>query len=147
MHLYRDAFRVNWENELVRTHTPQPLGTNATNTALTAEQRMHFYGATPLSELDESDIERERVKNIYFYSGIMLVILYLAAQRLFGFIHLCARTSRRLHSQLLRAVTSTSMHFFDTNDSGRILNRFSKEMNILDVVIPQSFYYTVYVRK
>jgi ABC-type multidrug transport system fused ATPase/permease subunit len=37
-----------------------------------------------------------------------------------------------VHSQLLSSVVSTSIAFFDTTPLGRILNRFSKDMQIVD---------------
>ena len=46
--------------------------------------------------------------------------------------------SSRLHSQLLDTVIHCPMSFFDTTPSGRILNRFTKDINNLDYQIPKN---------
>ncbi|XP_042871644.1 ATP-binding cassette sub-family C member 3-like [Penaeus japonicus] len=48
----------------------------------------------------------------------------------------CLRASRVLHQRLLQSVVRLPMSFFDTNPSGRIINRFSKEISILDINLP-----------
>nr|XP_027211385.1 canalicular multispecific organic anion transporter 2-like [Penaeus vannamei] len=50
----------------------------------------------------------------------------------------CLRSSQVLHQRLLDSVVRLPMSFFDTNPSGRIINRFSKEVNVLDTTLPDS---------
>ncbi|XP_063601949.1 ATP-binding cassette sub-family C member 3-like [Penaeus indicus] len=50
----------------------------------------------------------------------------------------CLRSSRVLHQRLLDSVVRLPMSFFDTNPSGRIINRFSKEISVLDTTLPDS---------
>lgn len=95
--------------------------------------------------LEHDVIDHERAKNIYIYCGIVAIVLYLVLQRLFGFVYLCSRASRRLHSRLMHGVMQTNMRFFSVNDSGRILNRFSKDISIVDTSVPPAVYYTIYV--
>ena len=40
---------------------------------------------------------------------------------------------RKLHRSLLHNILACPMEFFDTNPLGRVLNRFSKDVDVLDV--------------
>lgn len=44
--------------------------------------------------------------------------------------------SRRLHNRLLERSLHAKMYFFDTNPLGRILNRFSKDIDNIDMPLP-----------
>lgn len=128
--------RVNWENDLQRAEF---VHSNASSAASKADViRSNIFSA-------DDAIDHERAKNIYIYCGIVGVVLCLVVQRLFGFVHLCSRASNRLHSRLLRGVMRATMQFFYANDSGRILNRFSKDISIIDTSVPNAVYYTIYV--
>ena len=46
--------------------------------------------------------------------------------------------SRKLHTKLLSNVLRSPMSFFDTTPLGRVLNRFSKDIYVIDEVVPRS---------
>lgn len=46
--------------------------------------------------------------------------------------------SVRLHNRLLDSIMRLPSSFFDTNPSGRIINRFSRDTEIMDSVLPLS---------
>lgn len=46
------------------------------------------------------------------------------------------RASTKLHNLMYEGVTRATMYFFNTNPSGRILNRFSKDMGQVDEILP-----------
>lgn len=48
----------------------------------------------------------------------------------------CAKASKILHRRLLRSVMRSPMSFFDTNPTGRIVNRFSADIDKIDLSIP-----------
>ena len=47
--------------------------------------------------------------------------------------------SRKLHGSMLMNILRSPMSFFDTTPIGRIVNRFSRDMETVDNVLPQIF--------
>jgi len=50
----------------------------------------------------------------------------------------CLKASSRLHNQMLDGIMHSTMAFFDTTPLGRVLNRFSKDIDIMDITIPMN---------
>lgn len=48
------------------------------------------------------------------------------------------KASQTLHDTMFKGLISSTMRFFDTNPSGRILNRFSKDMGAVDEFLPKA---------
>lgn len=48
------------------------------------------------------------------------------------FYNVCIKSSKRLHDTLFNSIISTKMQFFNVNPSGRILNRFAKDIGLID---------------
>lgn len=46
------------------------------------------------------------------------------------------KASQKLHNAMYRGIVRASMYFFNTNPSGRILNRFSKDIGQIDEELP-----------
>lgn len=46
---------------------------------------------------------------------------------------------RILHGTMLANILAAPMHFYDTTPIGRMINRFSKDIDVLDNVIPRNF--------
>lgn len=88
---------------------------------------------------------QQRMEKIYMYCGIVGAALILMIQRNYMFVVLCLRASKRLHNRLFNGITHAKMSFFGTNASGLIINRFAKDMGIIDVYLPFSLHYTLSV--
>ncbi|XP_026805630.1 probable multidrug resistance-associated protein lethal(2)03659 isoform X2 [Rhopalosiphum maidis] len=52
------------------------------------------------------------------------------------FVTVLTRTSTNLHNNMFNAITRATMNFFNTNSSGRILNRFTNDIGAIDEVLP-----------
>lgn len=52
--------------------------------------------------------------------------------------------ARMLHNQMLFTIFRSSMAFFDVTPLGRILNRFSKDIDVCDSTIQTNIRYTVH---
>uniref|UniRef100_A0A182P629 Uncharacterized protein n=1 Tax=Anopheles epiroticus TaxID=199890 RepID=A0A182P629_9DIPT len=65
-------------------------------------------------------------------------IFLIAITRSISFYQTSVRASQNLHDSMFAGCVSTTMRFYDTNPSGRILNRFSKDMGSVDELLPKA---------
>lgn len=72
------------------------------------------------------------------YSIVVSSIFIIGLTRSFVFYNICIRCSQRLHDFMFGALVRANMRFFDTNPSGRILNRFSKDVGAIDESLPKA---------
>lgn len=72
---------------------------------------------------------------IYIFSAISAATVIISIGRSFYYFFICTRASRRLHDSMFTSLTRATMRFFNTNTSGRILNRFSKDMGAIDELL------------
>uniref|UniRef100_A0A8C7UJB3 ATP-binding cassette sub-family C member 5 n=1 Tax=Oncorhynchus mykiss TaxID=8022 RepID=A0A8C7UJB3_ONCMY len=70
------------------------------------------------------------------YASSMGVMLLLKLLRGIIFVKGTLQASSRLHEELFRKILRSPMKFFDTTPTGRILNRFSKDMDEVDTRLP-----------
>ncbi|XP_055375264.1 probable multidrug resistance-associated protein lethal(2)03659 [Condylostylus longicornis] len=73
---------------------------------------------------------------VYIFSGITIGTILITLFRSFLFFNVAMKASTNLHNQMFRGITRATMYFFNTNPSGRILNRFSKDMGQVDEILP-----------
>eukprot|EP01133_Synstelium_polycarpum_P011421 gene11421-13311_t len=66
------------------------------------------------------------------YALLILVVGILLAIRHLGIAYITWRASQVLHQRLINGVFFSPCSFFDQNPSGRILNRFSKDISEID---------------
>ncbi|XP_055636392.1 ATP-binding cassette sub-family C member 4-like [Toxorhynchites rutilus septentrionalis] len=71
--------------------------------------------------------------------GILVTSIFLfAITRSISFYKTSVHASQNLHDSMFKGCVSTTMRFYDTNPSGRILNRFSKDMGSVDELLPKA---------
>lgn len=75
-------------------------------------------------------------KHIYLYSIFIGALLLLIVSRSFAFYRMCLRVAVNLHDRLFRGVTRATMWFYNQNSTGRIINRFSKDIGTIDSMLP-----------
>lgn len=67
-----------------------------------------------------------------------LSILVFALLRSVVYRILCTRSSRSLHNSAFESLINTNLRFFHLNPSGRIINRFAKDVAIVDEFLPKA---------
>lgn len=72
----------------------------------------------------------------YVYSTIIVAVIVLTIIRSVTFYQFCMLASVRMHNTMFARIINGTMRFFNTNCSGRILNRFSKDMGAIDEKLP-----------
>lgn len=73
---------------------------------------------------------------IYIYTSCILLLITMALLRSTAFLQYCLSSSTRLHNNMFRVIVKAPMRFYDTNPSGRVLNRFSKDIGAIDERLP-----------
>ncbi|KAJ8713564.1 hypothetical protein PYW07_013934 [Mythimna separata] len=82
---------------------------------------------------------------IYVWAAAIFGCIIVTSGRAMLFLWVCMRSSVKLHNQMFSNILSATMRFFDTNPSGRILNRFSKDMGVVDEILPRMFLDTIQI--
>lgn len=72
------------------------------------------------------------------YSGLGAVQAILILFGAFSLALAAISASRALHAKMLKNILRSPMSFFDTTPLGRVLNRFSKDIYVIDEAIPRS---------
>ncbi|XP_060518770.1 ATP-binding cassette subfamily C member 4-like isoform X2 [Cylas formicarius] len=72
------------------------------------------------------------------YSCLIAFMIVATLTRSLFFYNFCMRASTQLHKNMFDKIVYATMRFFNTNPSGRILNRFAMDMNQVDELLPLS---------
>ncbi|XP_075982413.1 putative multidrug resistance-associated protein lethal(2)03659 [Anticarsia gemmatalis] len=98
--------------------------------------RNYTHGLIDNANFEDTDLNRYDC--IYIYSAMVIALVVVSLMRSFMFFSMAMRASTRLHNNMFASITRAPMRFFHVNPSGRILNRFSKDMGAVDEVLPSA---------
>ncbi|XP_034472333.1 probable multidrug resistance-associated protein lethal(2)03659 [Drosophila innubila] len=74
--------------------------------------------------------------DIYYFAAINIALILFSVLRTILFFNVSMHSSTQLHDSMFRGITHAAMYFFNTNPSGRILNRFAMDLGQVDEVLP-----------
>ena len=106
------------------------------------EQALHAGGIfwlsdwTDSSRVNETNINDEASYRLGVYSGLSIAEAVVMLTRDVLFYTRCAIAAKHIHTGLLSGIMRSPMQFFDTNPLGRIINRFSSDIDLMDMMIP-----------
>lgn len=151
-----DWFISFWTNvEESRVNTILEVDANFFNTTApngtTLEDQTFSKAASIMSNLTLNDqpwyMTYSSNSYLIFYAAILAFCLVSTMTRSILYYKFVMKCAVSLHAMLYQGVTSTYMKFFDQNPSGRILNRFSKDIGTVDEVLPMMLFASSRVRK
>lgn len=90
------------------------------------------------SENDSEPIIQNREIYVIIYTCLTIFGTLCYLGHTFTFYQMCLRISINLHDVMFRAISRAKMLFFNNNPSGRILNRFSRDIDHVDSALPNS---------
>ncbi|XP_011647242.1 multidrug resistance-associated protein 4-like isoform X2 [Pogonomyrmex barbatus] len=73
---------------------------------------------------------------LWIYGCFIIISVVVTTTRNFIFFKICMNASKNLHNFMFSCLLKAPMSFFDNNPSGRILNRFSKDIGAIDEILP-----------
>jgi len=82
---------------------------------------------------------QHQTRDFYIYGGLVAGAFFLSLTRAAVFLNALLNSSNNLHNYMLVAVLKAPVLFFDTNPVGRVLNRFSRDIGIMDELLPDVF--------
>nr|CAD7203693.1 unnamed protein product [Timema douglasi] len=118
---------------------------------VTQEESLAYYDQLPdnYTELNQSFVDTNVIlipredlfsteTSVYIYTAIIVFLLVFTFSRAIIFYAMCMKSSQGLHNSMFNGITKTRMRFFDVNPSGRVLNRFSKDIGSVDEILPKA---------
>jgi ATP-binding cassette subfamily C (CFTR/MRP) protein 4 len=72
--------------------------------------------------------------------SISLFTLTISMARSIIFFRICLNSTKSAFNQMLDSVFKSPMSFFQSVPHGRLMNRFSKDINLMDEMLPQVFF-------
>ncbi|KAK2578495.1 hypothetical protein KPH14_002055 [Odynerus spinipes] len=82
---------------------------------------------------------------IYVYTFCILSCIVFVLARSIFFVEVCMNASQHIHDTMFNNVLQANMRFFHMNPSGRILNRFSKDVGAMDELLPRPMIETIQI--
>ncbi|XP_026888207.2 multidrug resistance-associated protein 9 [Electrophorus electricus] len=70
------------------------------------------------------------------YGLVVVVMVVLSALKGYSYTKVTLHASSKLHDTMFRKILASPMSFFDTTPTGRMVNRFSKDQDEVDAVLP-----------
>ena len=82
---------------------------------------------------------KNQTDKLYIYGAILAGSFVLSVTIETVLINALLNSSKHLHNSMMSAVLKAPVLFFDTNPVGRIINRFSRDIGIMDELLPDVF--------
>ncbi|XP_044266488.1 probable multidrug resistance-associated protein lethal(2)03659 [Tribolium madens] len=95
-----------------------------------------LYNITNTTNETEEETIEKRDYIVKMFTAMIILSTVFNLSRSFGFYSVIKKASLNLHKHMITHMVNATMSFFDTNFIGNILNRFSKDLTIIDEHLP-----------
>ncbi len=99
------------------------------NKFIQSVEQNYTFEKSPLIDSDQNN-------NIIIYSSIVGGLFVFSILRTITFFTICMRASVNLHNRLFASVIRAPISFFDNNPIGILMNRCSRDLGIIDDLLP-----------
>ncbi|CAF0805769.1 unnamed protein product [Adineta ricciae] len=90
--------------------------------------------------MNETEWNNHHNRKFYFYCITVFILTILTLLRTITLQSLCLNASRMLHNRMFQRLIRCPIAFFDLNPIGRILNRFTKDIALIDEQLPNTIF-------
>ncbi|XP_023222835.1 multidrug resistance-associated protein 4-like [Centruroides sculpturatus] len=97
------------------------------------------FNETIFNNTEEENFYYSEAYNIYVYFGMICVVFFAMILSAILMYEMFIAASIELHNNMFQCIIRTPISFLDNNPVGKILNRFSKDVNNMDDSLPNSF--------
>lgn len=95
------------------------------------------------SEYEKVNFEHDLVP--YIYTILITSAIVFSLLQFISFFYFTSSASIVLHKKIFNNMLKAKMDFFDTHLSGNILNRFAKDISLIDEFMPFIYYEVIRV--
>jgi ATP-binding cassette subfamily C (CFTR/MRP) protein 4 len=85
------------------------------------------------------------IKLALISKGLIVSSVFAAGLQSVFFHAFSLVVTKKIHMKALDSVIKAKIRFFDLNPTGRILNRFSKDIKVIDDILPMKIYVCLFV--
>ncbi|CAF0956797.1 unnamed protein product [Adineta steineri] len=93
-----------------------------------------------IRSMNDEEWEQYGDNRFYVNCGIGFIVFVLTFLRVIAMKLICLNSGRVLHNRMFRRLLRSPISFFDLNPVGRILNRFTKDIAVIDEHLPLTFF-------
>lgn len=80
---------------------------------------------------------------VHTYTWLTAAVLLVGLSRAVLCFHCCLEAAKRMHGVMTARVLRAPLDFFHANPTGRVLNRFSKDLGVADEQLPNILFDTL----
>ncbi|XP_001603825.1 multidrug resistance-associated protein 4 [Nasonia vitripennis] len=103
----------------------------------TRKQDAHRYASPNATEFDAATSPKitgnlDSYTALHIFMGLMIAIIIMSVTKMMLYCTVCKKSNERIHNSMAACLLRATMPFFAKNDSGQILNRFTKDLGTVD---------------